>query len=452
MLERARRKSSAVEWVSGDLLALPFDDGAFDAVTIGFGVRNLADDLEPGLRELRRVLRPGGRLAILEITQPRGVLKPFFTLWFDRVVPVVGAASCRAATPTRYLPASVRRFPPRRGARRRCMCGRRVHGRPLPPARRLDRRSTRGRADRDAARRRRDAGPRPLHGGARAAARAGDRAPPGPRRGGRRGRARRRRQAAAAAPLLPRLARAATAPPLAAGVAVELIHMATLVHDDLVDGARMRRGAPAAWSVFGAGAALSAGDYLFACAFGELAETGDSDAVAHARRRLPRARPRRGDAAQPDARPRDARSTRTSSAARSRRGSCSRPRACSARAATRRSASSASRSGSRSRSPTTSSTARARRRRPGRSRAPTCARARRRCRCSSPPQEDEIVRAALAGGPLDGALVRVGATDALARSRDAALEYASRARSFLGAHPHREELEALTHAVVDRAS
>ena len=67
---------------------------------------------------------------------------------------------------------------------------------------------------------------------------------------------------------------------LAAGVATELVHMATLVHDDLVDGARMRRGVPAAWSVFGPGAALSAGDYLFACAFAELAATADSDAVA----------------------------------------------------------------------------------------------------------------------------------------------------------------------------
>ena len=66
---------------------------------------------------------------------------------------------------------------------------------------------------------------------------------------------------------------------LAAGVATELVHMATLVHDDLVDGARMRRGVPAAWSVFGPGAALSAGDYLFACAFAELAASEDSQAV-----------------------------------------------------------------------------------------------------------------------------------------------------------------------------
>ncbi|MND00001.1 hypothetical protein D3C83_184800 [compost metagenome] len=66
--------------------------------------------------------------------------------------------------------------------------------------------------------------------------------------------------------------------------------------------------------------------------------------------------------------------------------------------------------------------------------------------------EDEVERAALAGGPLDGALVRVAATGALARSRQAALDYADRARSFLGSEPHREELEAITRAVVDRPS
>src|SRR5581483_5499442 len=73
--------------------------------------------------------------------------------------------------------------------------------------------------------------------------------------------------------------RSTTEPPFAAGVAVELVHMATLVHDDLVDGARMRRGVPAAWAVFGADAALAAGDYLFACAFAELADTGESHGV-----------------------------------------------------------------------------------------------------------------------------------------------------------------------------
>ena len=110
MLERARRKSAAVEWVQGDLLALPFPDAEFDAATVGFGVRNLAD-LELGLKELRRVLRPGGRLAILEITQARGVLRPFFSLWFDRLVPLAGRLLPGGAAYA-YLPASVRRFPP----------------------------------------------------------------------------------------------------------------------------------------------------------------------------------------------------------------------------------------------------------------------------------------------------------------------------------------------------
>jgi demethylmenaquinone methyltransferase / 2-methoxy-6-polyprenyl-1,4-benzoquinol methylase len=113
MLARARRKTADVEWVQGDLLALPFEDGSFDAATVGFGVRNV-DDLSLALRELRRVLQPGGRLAILEITQPRGPLKPFFSLWFDRVVPLLGKALPGGSAYT-YLPASVKRFPPAEG-------------------------------------------------------------------------------------------------------------------------------------------------------------------------------------------------------------------------------------------------------------------------------------------------------------------------------------------------
>jgi demethylmenaquinone methyltransferase / 2-methoxy-6-polyprenyl-1,4-benzoquinol methylase len=113
MLARAREKTAqrteVLEWLQGDMLALPFAAGTFDAATVGFGVRNVAD-LELGLRELRRVLRPGGRLAILEITQARGALRPFFSLWFDRVVPALGKVLPGGSAYT-YLPASVRRFP-----------------------------------------------------------------------------------------------------------------------------------------------------------------------------------------------------------------------------------------------------------------------------------------------------------------------------------------------------
>jgi demethylmenaquinone methyltransferase/2-methoxy-6-polyprenyl-1,4-benzoquinol methylase len=109
MLVRARSKSDSVEWVLGDVTALPFDEASFDAVTVGFGIRNVPD-LDVGLAELARVLRPGGRVACLEITRPEGMLKPFFRLWFDGLVPLAGKIlpGGRAYS---YLPASVRRFP-----------------------------------------------------------------------------------------------------------------------------------------------------------------------------------------------------------------------------------------------------------------------------------------------------------------------------------------------------
>jgi len=109
MLQRARRKAPELTWVRGDVLAMPFTDESFDAATVGFGVRNV-EDLRAALVELRRVLRPGGRLGILEITRPRGLLAMFYRFWFDGVVPLLGKVlpGGRAYT---YLPASVRRFP-----------------------------------------------------------------------------------------------------------------------------------------------------------------------------------------------------------------------------------------------------------------------------------------------------------------------------------------------------
>jgi len=109
MLDRARRKAPELDWVTGDVLALPFPEGSFDAATVGFGIRNV-DDLERALGELRRVLRGGGRLGILEITRPRGLLAPFYRLWFDAVVPLLGKLLPGGSAYT-YLPASVRRFP-----------------------------------------------------------------------------------------------------------------------------------------------------------------------------------------------------------------------------------------------------------------------------------------------------------------------------------------------------
>jgi len=110
MLQRARAKQQTVTWVEGDATAMPFEDGRFDSATVGFGVRNVPD-LTPALAELGRVLTPGGRLGILEITTPTGALAPFYRLWFDRIVPLLGKV-LKGGSAYTYLPASVRRFPP----------------------------------------------------------------------------------------------------------------------------------------------------------------------------------------------------------------------------------------------------------------------------------------------------------------------------------------------------
>jgi demethylmenaquinone methyltransferase/2-methoxy-6-polyprenyl-1,4-benzoquinol methylase len=115
MLDLARekaggRQATGVRFEWADALQLPYDGERFDAVTVGFGVRNLAD-LDIGLREMARVLKPGGRAVILEITQPtRPPLSLFYSFWFDRVVPLLGAFSSEPEAYA-YLPESVRSFP-----------------------------------------------------------------------------------------------------------------------------------------------------------------------------------------------------------------------------------------------------------------------------------------------------------------------------------------------------
>src|SRR4051794_18361467 len=110
MLEIARQKAPAIEFRSGNALALDFSDDEFDAATVGFGARNF-DDLDRGLAEMARVVRPGGRVVVLEITNPqKPPLSLFFRVWFDSIVPVLGRV---AGDPDayEYLPNSVKRFP-----------------------------------------------------------------------------------------------------------------------------------------------------------------------------------------------------------------------------------------------------------------------------------------------------------------------------------------------------
>jgi demethylmenaquinone methyltransferase/2-methoxy-6-polyprenyl-1,4-benzoquinol methylase len=110
MLELARRKAPSLRFEQGNALDLPYADGQFDAATVGFGARNFAD-LDRGLSEMARVVRPGGRVVVLEITTPQGPpLSWFYRVWFDRIVPVLGRLTGQAEAYS-YLPISVRRFP-----------------------------------------------------------------------------------------------------------------------------------------------------------------------------------------------------------------------------------------------------------------------------------------------------------------------------------------------------
>jgi demethylmenaquinone methyltransferase/2-methoxy-6-polyprenyl-1,4-benzoquinol methylase len=110
MLERARRKEPSARFEWADALALPYEDDSFDAATVGFGARNFSD-LERGLGEMARVVRPGGRVVVLEITTPqKPPLSTFFSLWFDRIVPALGRIAGDEEAYS-YLPSSVKRFP-----------------------------------------------------------------------------------------------------------------------------------------------------------------------------------------------------------------------------------------------------------------------------------------------------------------------------------------------------
>jgi geranylgeranyl pyrophosphate synthase len=237
-------------------------------------------------------------------------------------------------------------------------------------------------------------------------------------------------------------------PNVAAAAAVELVHMATLVHDDLIDEAAFRRGRVSAWQAFGADAARAAGDYLFARAFAELAATHDPRSVsilADAALCLAR-----GEALQ-RSQTHDPETTIDAYLER-----------CALKTGKLFEAACLLGGGGLGAfglalgiafqivddvldcSGETIETGKIAGTdlREGTPTLPLLLAAR----------QDEVVRRALAGGPLDGALLRVAATDALDRSRELALEYALRARACLNGEPRREELEALTDAVVNRES
>jgi geranylgeranyl pyrophosphate synthase len=233
--------------------------------------------------------------------------------------------------------------------------------------------------------------------------------------------------------------------PVAEGVAVELVHMATLVHDDLIDQARVRRGRASAWTEHGPAAARAAGDYLFARAFAELAGRGDEEGVAVlAEASLALAR---GEALQRRQR-HDPETTVESYLER-----------CALKTGKLFEAACVLGGGSGTYgrllgvsfqivddildcAGDTIETGKV----PGtdlREGTPTLP-------LLLAAERDQVVHDAIAGGPLEGVLVRVAASGALQRSRDVALDYSRRARESLDGETHRAELEALADAVVDR--
>jgi demethylmenaquinone methyltransferase/2-methoxy-6-polyprenyl-1,4-benzoquinol methylase len=114
MLVRARAKSAGagkrVEWLAADALRLPLADASCDLVTAAFGFRNLAN-YRAGLEEMRRVLRPGGEIALVEFSEPRGLVAPLYRFYFTRVLPRIGGWLSGSGDAYRYLPASVEKFP-----------------------------------------------------------------------------------------------------------------------------------------------------------------------------------------------------------------------------------------------------------------------------------------------------------------------------------------------------
>jgi ubiquinone/menaquinone biosynthesis methyltransferase len=294
MLELAREKSGrvaqpAVEYRWANALELPFSDGTFDAATVGFGVRNVVD-LRRAIEEMERVVRPGGRVVILEITTPqRPPMSWFYRVWFDRIVPVLGAVGGERDAYT-YLPSSVRRFPAARAlAALMDDAGLRdiryllvaggivaIHCGTVAPG---DAPSNGGSAQFEAVLAADGGRARSLMARAEellSATAVGH----GPEVG----EPSVRTLAAGGKRLRPLLVfvcagDAANDETVRAAAAAELVHMATLVHDDVLDGAPLRRGHATVFASAGRPAAVFTGDFLFSRAFSMLAQNGSPEQV-----------------------------------------------------------------------------------------------------------------------------------------------------------------------------
>ncbi len=438
MLERARKKSGAIEWVQADALALPFEDAA--------SMRPRWASACATSPTSKAVCTSSPACCAREAGSPcsrsrgrKGPLKPFFRLWFDVLVPFAGRVLPGGKAYT-YLPASVRRFPGPDDLSTLARA-RRLRRRALPAPRGRQRRPARGDSSVNADAVLHEASPYLVELEERLVA-AVDRYPGLVAAVG--------RNAIAAGgkrmrPLLVHLTAPDRETALRGGVAVELAHVATLVHDDVIDGAELRRGRSSAWQEHGEGAARAGGDYLFSRAFAELASAGDIDGVGVlARACLALAR---GEAMQkrqehdPET-PIDAYLDRIAlktgklfeaacllGSRDERLGEFGLALGIAFQIAddildcvgdtieTGKIAGADLREG-----------------------VPTLP-------LLLASREDPVVRDALEGGSTEGVLVRVAATSALQRSREVALDYARKARGLLRDEP---ELEALTHIVIDR--
>jgi demethylmenaquinone methyltransferase/2-methoxy-6-polyprenyl-1,4-benzoquinol methylase len=115
MLEIGRLKAPEIHPVGADALKLPFPRGFFEGCTVGFGIRNLAD-VDAGLREIARVLKPGGRLVVLEFSTPTAwPIKSLYMFYFRHVLPLIGRLVSKHRTAYSYLPDSVEQFPTNHG-------------------------------------------------------------------------------------------------------------------------------------------------------------------------------------------------------------------------------------------------------------------------------------------------------------------------------------------------